>query len=127
MWCGKNATPEIHLTWLGCDIFATRYSFCWGCLQSAQHIHNGKLANQFAVPRELEPKPTNDLLGHEVMPDIPTNASVQCFGDDVTNPKIHAPLCPQGRSVAPSAPPRRRSDARLRWCGACVRQCVLGV
>src|SRR5262249_37152984 len=71
-----------------CDIFATHYSFC-GYLEAA-HIQDGKLANQFAVPRELKPKSVDDFLGHEVMPDIPTDAPVQCFGHDVINPKIHA-------------------------------------
>src|SRR5262249_11730502 len=41
-------------------------------------------------PRQLKPKPINDLLRHEVVANIPTNAPVQCFGHDVINPKIHA-------------------------------------
>src|SRR6516165_3506926 len=73
-----------------CGINATLHS--WWCLKAAQDVDDRELANQFAVPWELEAKAGNNLLRHEVVPHIPTNATVQGFGHDVINRKVHARL-----------------------------------
>ena len=54
-----------------CGINATLHS--WWCLKAAQDVDDRELANQFAVPWELEAETVNNLLGHEVVPHIPTD------------------------------------------------------
>src|SRR5262249_9596546 len=49
--------------------------------------------DQLTVARQYERKLIYDLLGHEVMPDVPTDTPVQCFGHDVINPKDCALRC----------------------------------
>jgi hypothetical protein len=49
----------------------------------------------------LEPEPLDNLLGHEMVPHVPTDLPVQCCGHDIVNPKVHALRCfLKGRSVA---------------------------
>jgi hypothetical protein len=45
-------------------------------LHPSQHVDDDQLANQFAVPWQFEPKSIDDLLGHEVVPHVPTDAAV---------------------------------------------------
>jgi hypothetical protein len=68
----------------------------WGATWSLT-LNDCKLPYQLPVPWQLEPKPGNDLLGHEVVPHIPTELPVESFGHDIVNPKVHAALNPKER------------------------------
>src|SRR6516225_4412049 len=61
----------------------------------SQHVHHGELPDQLTVSRQHEAEAVNDLLGHEVVTDIPTNLAVKCFGHDIANPQVHAAFNPK--------------------------------
>ncbi len=65
-----------------------------------------------------EPKAINDLLGHEVVPDIPADLLVKRFGHDCVWFKVHAlRYVPRSGASLAAAFPRRHSDApRGRFC-----------
>jgi hypothetical protein len=72
------------------------------------------LPDQLTVAQQYERKLIYDLLGHEVMPDVPTDTPVQCFGHDVINPK---------RAGAATLPARRkRRQERAAPGGASMRR-----
>jgi hypothetical protein len=71
----------------------------------------------------------DNLLSHEVVPHIPTDLPVQCFGHDIVNPKVHAlRRFLKGRSVAtcPPASYKRTGCDALRRLGRFALRRVLG-
>jgi hypothetical protein len=79
-----------------------------GGLHPVQHIYNGKLADQLTVAWQYEPKVIYDFLRHEMMPNIPTRAPVQRFGDNIVNPKDHVCGVCQWSGVGAMPPPSSR-------------------
>jgi hypothetical protein len=77
----------------------------WRRLQPSQHVDDGQLPDQLTVSGQHESEPINDLLGHEMVPDIPTDSAMQCFGHDVINSKDHAAFVKSQGAAAAFLPP----------------------
>jgi hypothetical protein len=84
--------------------------------QPSQDVNDCKLAYQLPIPWQLELKLVNDLLGHEVVPHVPTDPPVQCFGHDIVSSKVHAAGCPNGRERCSSALPLAEEHCPACWC-----------
>ena len=92
---------------------------CWRRFQPRQHVYDGQLANQLTIPRQYHSKTIHNLLRHEVMAHIPTNAPMKCLWHDVSQLKVHRRYIPRGGSVHFPAAFLRREFARPAcWFGA---------
>jgi hypothetical protein len=93
--------------------------YLWWLGSSFQYIDDSKLPDQLAVPWQFEPKSINKLLRHEVVPDVPTDATVQRLGDNIINSKDHAHISrePETRKFRPPFP---RAD--FVWLPAAVKR-----
>ena len=96
----------------------------WRRRHSFQHVDDGELANQFPVPRQLEPKPNNNLLSHEVVSNIPTDSAVKRFGHDVARSQGHALRYLPLERCRRLPPPFHQGGYRRSagWFGAGVRR-----
>jgi len=92
----------------------------------SQHVDDGQLPDQLTVSRQHEAEAVNDLLGHEVVTDIPTDLAVECFGHDVANPQVHAAFNPK-EPVLRSCRRFLAASTRLRRVWHDVRACVLSL
>jgi hypothetical protein len=95
-------------------------------LQPSQDVNDRKLADQLPIPWQLEPKPVNDLLSHEVVPHVPTDPPVQPCRHDIVNPKVHA-LYPKGTERRFPLPPSIWKRIAMPVRRLVPRRCVICV
>jgi hypothetical protein len=97
-----------------------------------QHVHDGQLADQLAIPRQYEIEPIYELFRHEVIPNIPTDPAVERLRHNGIRFQVHAALLSIGAGAAffcrrlPLGGEVRGSGGVGMQRGACIK-CVGGM